>query len=372
MPSLKLNNVGSKSKHCGSFLKVAAEALEERQGRDLDIDRDRLSENRYVGFRTAAELKAYSQQHIAELSARQVAAGGRKIRNDAVVMCATIIKPPASMMKNLSEKDQLRFCSDAKRKLAEIVSKENIKSAVVHRDEQGCHMHVFWEPMTKDGRLCAKEVHNLQFLSRLNREMPEHLRSCGWDIDNCKAYDQAQEALKTAQERSEERSKHGRSNAAYKADAECEKLQLLDDIDKLKIDAKNQKIVIQKQQAEIEELKDAKGPIGRTGPLKKENEDLRRAIEERDNTIRSLEIDKINQTTDINYLKNEIERQKASKASIDTLINNTQADRELHHHNRFIEYLKGNHHTLYKAINVAYQAFLNAEKSLFRDQNKEL
>ena len=86
MPCLKLNNVGSTSKKCGDFGSVAREALEERQGRDKDIDHSKTADNIYSGFRSAAELEDYSRRHIEELSTKQVANGGRKVRSDAVVM----------------------------------------------------------------------------------------------------------------------------------------------------------------------------------------------------------------------------------------------------------------------------------------------
>lgn len=260
LPSLKLNNTGAKSKHCGGFAQVASEALEERQGRDPDIDHEKSNENIYSGFRSAAELQEYSRKHVEELSSKQIAAGGRKIRGDAVVMCATIIKPPAAMMNELSREDQTRFFKDSMEKFAEIIGKDNVKSSVIHFDELGSHMHVFWEPMTADGRLCAKEMHNLQFFSELNREMPEHLRSRGWDIADCNAYDQAEEKAKTEKEKAEERAKKGRPSGAYKADAEREKVKLMQEVDRL-ADAK-------------------KGPIGRTGPLSAKIENLENRVQD--------------------------------------------------------------------------------------------
>ena len=82
VPSLKLNNAGVTSKHCGDFGAVAAEALQERAGHDPDIDPERAALNRYEGFTTAAELQKYSREHVEQLRD----AKGRKLRKDAVVM----------------------------------------------------------------------------------------------------------------------------------------------------------------------------------------------------------------------------------------------------------------------------------------------
>lgn len=216
LPSLKLNNAGVKSKSCGDFGHVAAEALKERKGHDPDIDPERAALNRYEGFETAAALQKYSREHVEQLRD----AKGRKLRSDAVVMCATVLKPPAAYMATLSHEDQLRMLDDAYEAFAEIVGEDNIKSRADHFDEQGGHTHVFWEPMTADGRLCAKEVHNLKFFRRVNQELPAKLRERGWDIDDCEMYDAAQ------QEYEETKKTAGRSSYAYKAEAEKAKLAL--------------------------------------------------------------------------------------------------------------------------------------------------
>lgn len=328
MPSLKLNNVGGKSKHCGSFASVAGEALEERRGRDADIDVNRADLNVYSGFRSAAELEEYSRRHVAELSARQVAAGGRKIRDDAVVMCATIIKPPAAMMNEMSREDQIRFLNDSKEKLAEIIGAENIKSDVIHFDELGSHLHVFWEPMTPDGRLCAKEMHNLQFLGRLNKEMPEHLRARGWDIENCKAYDQAKEELKTEKEKNEERARQGRSSASFKLDAEREKGKILEEIKKLEGTIEKNKTLIQKQEKDLEDLKRTmKGPIGRIRPYQEEIKELKL---ERSALLRNgqaLQSALDNRNIKIEALEKELEHQKSLKPSLDEEIEKFDAEK---------------------------------------------
>lgn len=254
MPCLKLNNVGRKSASCGGFKSVAEEALEERKGRDPDIDRDLTPDNIYTGYRTAAELMEYSQEHVAELSEQQKAAGGRAIRGDAVVMCATIIKPPAAFMATLTREEQIRFLKDSEEKLDELIGgRQNSKASVIHFDEQGAHLHKFWEPMTGDGRLCAKEAMNLKFFNRLNKEMPAFLRSRGWDIDDCNAYDEAKEALKTEQEKYQERKKRGLTSVQYKAQAEAEKNRLCEEIDDLQTQAEELRRKVKEQELTIAE-----------------------------------------------------------------------------------------------------------------------
>lgn len=262
MPCLKLNNVGAQSKKCGDFGAVAREALEERQGRDKDIDHAKSAENIYTGYQTAAELQEYSRKHIDELSEKQVAKGGRKVRSDAVVMISTVIKPPAALMNTLSKEDQNKLLDDSLTKLAEIIGKDKIKSTVKHFDEQGAHLHCFWEPMTDDGRLCAKEKFNLKFFKRLNEEMPKHLRSCGWDmIEDCKAYDAAAEKLKSEEEKAAERRSKGLTSVQYKAQAEAQKNEICEQIDELKIEKSDLEEQASKLACQIERAENALNEI---------------------------------------------------------------------------------------------------------------
>lgn len=226
VPSLKLNNAGTRSKHCGSFGGVAYEGLEERKGLDMDINPEMSQHNVYTGYRSAAELMEYSAKHLQELRD----ASGRKIRADAVVMCATIFKPPAAYMNSLSMADQHRLLGDCLEFFAPVVGKENIKSTAEHFDEKGGHLHVFWEPMTADGRLCAKELHNIKFFGYINEHLPAFLRERGWEIDDADCYDRAQREraeMEAEEERYQKRKQQGRSSAAYKLDAEKQRQELL-------------------------------------------------------------------------------------------------------------------------------------------------
>lgn len=102
IPSMKLSNSTNKSKHCGNLYLVAAEALKERIGRDPDINPELSYKNQYLGFATAKQLLAYSDEHCSILRD----AKGRALRSDAVRMCVTLFKPPAAYMNTLTEEEQ--------------------------------------------------------------------------------------------------------------------------------------------------------------------------------------------------------------------------------------------------------------------------
>lgn len=235
MPSLKLSNIeGKGGKHCGNFAKVAKEALKERQGLDMDINPELANQNMYLGYETAAELIDYSDKHIDAINKWRSENGERpcdrrKLKNDTVVMCATVIKPPAEMMSELSDEQQRRFLQDSFEIFKGFVGNENIKAAAFHFDERVPHLHIFWEPMTDEHRICAKEMHNLKFFGKLNREMPKQLREKGWAmIDDCQAYDKAEEEQKRLEMgeekykeyRKEQRAKRGQDSRHFKYEIE--------------------------------------------------------------------------------------------------------------------------------------------------------
>lgn len=258
MPSLKLSNIDGKGgKHCGNFRKVAKEALKERQGLDMDINPELAGQNFYIGYNTAEKLIAYSDNHINELNKWRAENGDRpcdrrKLRDDTVVMCATVIKPPAEMMSRLTAEQQHMFLRDSLDIFKGFVGENNIKAAAFHFDERVPHLHIFWEPMIDEHRICAKDKHNLKFFGKLNREMPKRLREKGWSmVDDCQAYDKIEEELKRL-DLGEEKFKEYRK--AKKANRGKDSRQFKHEVE-LKI-AQEKQLLIQTQQQRItEELK---------------------------------------------------------------------------------------------------------------------
>lgn len=307
---MKLSNIqGKGGKHCGHFSSVAKEALQERLGKDVDIKKDETDKNLYLtadGFKciadmtesekvntitSAKELQEYSDNHIAELNEYRAANnidGGKKIRSDAVVMCACICKIPEAFMKNLSHNEQIKICKDCVDIVASIVGKENIKAAVIHDDELVPHPHIFWEPMTKGKtkkgipyfKLCAKEVHNLKYLGRLNREIPEQLRAKGWEqIDNCKAYDEIEEQKKREEMgeeayreyRKEKRANRGKDSIDFKSDKEKEVAELQEEIAENQAELDDQYKRLAYGRMEIVKMEDEKKQVSKELSEKKSN-----------------------------------------------------------------------------------------------------
>lgn len=91
----------------------------------------------------------------------------RRPRKDAVRMCDCVITMPRSFDPGR----QREFFDAAYAFLAQRYGSENVVSAWVHRDETQPHMHFAWVPVTRDGRLSAKNVVNRLDLKTLHPDM---------------------------------------------------------------------------------------------------------------------------------------------------------------------------------------------------------
>ncbi len=83
---------------------------------------------------------------------------GCRIRSNSILMVETMITTSPEFMNQLNPPEQRQFFERAAAFLYERIGKENVISAVVHMDEKTPHMHFCFVPITKDGRLSAKEV----------------------------------------------------------------------------------------------------------------------------------------------------------------------------------------------------------------------
>ena len=70
----------------------------------------------------------------------------------------TLVTASPEFFKGKSTQETAAYFKWATEFLADRVGRENIISAVVHMDEKTPHLHLTFVPLTKDNRLCAKEV----------------------------------------------------------------------------------------------------------------------------------------------------------------------------------------------------------------------
>lgn len=81
-----------------------------------------------------------------------------RTRKDSVRFIDTLITASPEFFKGKSYDEMKAFFVHALDFIRKSIVPENIFSAVIHLDEKTPHMHLCFVPLTKDNRLCAKEI----------------------------------------------------------------------------------------------------------------------------------------------------------------------------------------------------------------------
>lgn len=114
---------------------------------------------------------------------REVYTGKKAIRKDAVATVGVVCSASSEFFENKSKAESVQYFKDCKEFFENKVGKENIVCAKIHFDEKTPHMHLYFVPLTSDGRLSAKEVCNREFLRDMQRELPFYLQEKGHDVE---------------------------------------------------------------------------------------------------------------------------------------------------------------------------------------------
>lgn len=132
-------------------------------------------------------IHGQEKQNYKELIEKRLAEGyngKRKIRSDAIKHVDGVITSDHDFFKGMDQSKVNRFFQDSKEFLEQEYGKENMLYATVHLDEATPHMHFGFVPLTKDGRLSAKEViGNKQALTRFQDRFHEFVKERGYDLE---------------------------------------------------------------------------------------------------------------------------------------------------------------------------------------------
>lgn len=109
--------------------------------------------------------------------------GKKAIRKDAVASVGVVCSASSEFFENKSKAESVQYFKDCKEYFENKVGKENIVCAKIHFDEKTPHMHLYFVPLTSDGRLSAKEVCNREFLRDMQRELPLYLQEKGHNVE---------------------------------------------------------------------------------------------------------------------------------------------------------------------------------------------
>ncbi len=134
----------------GAAKAIAAhnERTKEAYASNPDIDKSRTVQN----YHLIAPRWSYEQE-----IRHRIRMAGCRVRRDSVKFVETLITTSPEFAK-AHESEMPEYFERALDFLKERVGEENIFSAVVHMDEKTPHMHLCFVPLTKDGRLSAKEI----------------------------------------------------------------------------------------------------------------------------------------------------------------------------------------------------------------------
>ena len=197
---------------------------ENYEAKNPQIDSERTSNNYHL-VRRDDSYTAYINNRLAE--------EGIKPRKDAVLMCSFVITSDGDYFKKLSFEKENQFFADATVYFARRYGRENIISAVVHKDETTPHLHLNLIPIS-NGRLCAKDLFCQQSLRELQSDFYEKVGKKyglerGKENSHSKHLSTAEFKAKTIVERAE--------NKAERIEEQCSLLETKRDELKAELDA---------------------------------------------------------------------------------------------------------------------------------------
>lgn len=134
----------------GAAKAIAAhnERTKEAYASNPDIDKSRTVQN----YHLIAPRWSYGQE-----IRHRISMAGCRVGRDSVKFVDTLVTVSPEFAK-AHDAEMPEYFNRAFEFLKERVGEENIISAVVHMDEKTPHLHLCFVPLTKDGRLSAKEI----------------------------------------------------------------------------------------------------------------------------------------------------------------------------------------------------------------------
>ena len=139
----------AKQKGGAGALEAHHERTKEKYVSNPDINTERSKYN----FHIVKPTKSYLQE-----TNSRIEAAGCKTRKDSVRFVDTLITASPEFFKGKKREDVKAFFQTAVDFLSRKIGKDNIFAATIHVDEKTPHMHLCFTPITKDGRLTAKEI----------------------------------------------------------------------------------------------------------------------------------------------------------------------------------------------------------------------
>ena len=132
-----------------SSIEAHDERTKENYASNPDIDRERTPQN----FHLIGPKGRYRAE-----AERQIAEAGCRTRSDSVRVVEALVTASPEFFEGKKRSEVRGFFQAALDFIKQKQDPDTILSAVVHMDEKTPHMHLSFVPLTKDGRLSAKEI----------------------------------------------------------------------------------------------------------------------------------------------------------------------------------------------------------------------
>ena len=139
------------AKHTGGASKALSahhERTKEVYASNSDIDSSRTAQN----FHLVTPRWSYEQE-----IKHRIRMAGCRVRKDSVKFVDTLVTVSPEFVQ-AHEAEMKEYFTRAFEFLKDRIGEDNIISAVVHMDEKTPHLHLCFVPLTRDGRLSAKEI----------------------------------------------------------------------------------------------------------------------------------------------------------------------------------------------------------------------
>lgn len=224
MPVLKLdraNHFGKNYKHSGNAKAVACEALKERYCSDPDYNDLLTSQNKYYGVESGEKLYEFWAEKADQYRVKDKTGKEKKLRSDAGIGFAGIIKPEKKWINSLTRDEQIEFFEKSQEVIKKLYKDRGmiLNGAVIHFDEGAPHMHYFgYDP----GYQLGKKL-GLPLYHDLNQEYPKQMKALGYDMQELKGYDTERTKGMSEDELNaykmqfkHKREEHGRTSKSFK------------------------------------------------------------------------------------------------------------------------------------------------------------
>jgi len=213
---------------------VLMEAFSERASSDPDLDRSKADQNEFYGLSNSGrELADWFCKQAESYRITDKNGNEKKLRKDADICFAGIIKPDMEYINSLSRAGQKRFFADSMSILKGILEGKGLTlvACAIHYDELAPHVH--YVAYDKEYKI-AKKV-GLPLFRQLNDTFPKLMREKGWELENLGKYNPEVTKTMTPEQKAaykEERiaekkaaKKHGQTSKQFKALKDIERAE---------------------------------------------------------------------------------------------------------------------------------------------------